>query len=122
MNKELEKVLKTAKKKRVSHLEEAMARRLDCCILGRPTREALFDPDGRKWRFDFYWQEHKLAIEVEGGTWVNGAHGRGKHYQSDTEKYNKAAVLGIHVLRYTGDTMNRVSEDIQQLINRRYSK
>ena len=42
-----------------------------------------------------------LAIEVEGGIWTNGAHSRGKHYNSDCDKYNNATLMGWSVLRFT---------------------
>lgn len=53
----------------------------------------------RRWRFDFAWPESKVALEVEGGTWVGGAHNRGQHMASDMEKYNFAALMGWLVLR-----------------------
>ena len=31
-----------------------------------PVREYIFHPK-RKWRFDFYFPERKLAVEIEGG-------------------------------------------------------
>jgi very-short-patch-repair endonuclease len=55
----------------------------------------------RRWRFDFAWPVHKFAVEVEGGSWIGGAHTRGKHFESDAEKYNEAALLGWTVLRVT---------------------
>jgi very-short-patch-repair endonuclease len=58
---------------------------------------------GRRWRFDLCWPDLKLAVEVEGGSWVNGAHTRGRHFESDCEKYNEAAILGWRVLRLTTD-------------------
>ena len=57
----------------------------------------------RKWRFDFALPEKKLAIELEGGIWVKGAHTRGSHFNSDCEKYNNAALLGWRVFRITTD-------------------
>jgi very-short-patch-repair endonuclease len=65
-------------------------------------REVRFHPT-RRWRFDFAFPDEKIAVEVEGGTWVNGAHSRGKHFESDCEKYGEAAVLGWTVLRVTPD-------------------
>ncbi|AUL97471.1 hypothetical protein FORC54_3326 [Vibrio vulnificus] len=40
---------------------------------------------------------------MEGGTWANGRHTRGKGYAADCEKYNVAALEGWRVLRFTGD-------------------
>jgi very-short-patch-repair endonuclease len=65
-------------------------------------REYRFHPE-RRWRFDFAWPDKKVALEVEGGTWSNGAHTRGKHFESDCEKYNEAAIAGWHVIRVTTD-------------------
>lgn len=57
----------------------------------------------RKWRFDFAIRNSNLAIEVEGGTWVNGGHNRGKGYEENCRKYNKAVEYGWRVLRFTTD-------------------
>jgi very-short-patch-repair endonuclease len=57
----------------------------------------------RGWRFDFWFPEAKLAVEIEGGTHNNGAHNRAKGYEKDCTKYNAAAMMGIFVLRYTTD-------------------
>jgi len=62
--------------------------------------EYRFDP-ARRWRFDFAWPSRKLAVEVEGGIWVNGRHGRGVGMESDMEKYNRATALGWAVLRFS---------------------
>ena len=59
----------------------------------------------RDWRFDFAWPNEKVAVELEGGTWVRGAHTRGRHFRSDCEKYNFAQLLGYRVLRFTGDML-----------------
>jgi very-short-patch-repair endonuclease len=64
-------------------------------------REYRFDPV-RKWRADFADLEHKILIELEGGSWVYGAHSRGAHFASDAEKYNAAVCQGWRLLRYTG--------------------
>lgn len=62
--------------------------------------------DTRKWRFDFAFPNEKVAVEVEGGTWVSGRHNRGDGFVRDTEKYNAAAVLGWCVLRFTDKAIN----------------
>lgn len=56
---------------------------------------------GRRWRFDFSWSDHMVAIEVEGGTWIAGRHSRGAGFQADCEKYAEAVLLGWRVLRVT---------------------
>lgn len=63
--------------------------------------------DTRKWRFDFCSPTCRVAIELEGGVWKDGAHTRGKHYTSDCEKYNAAAMAGWCVLRFPTDMVSR---------------
>lgn len=55
----------------------------------------------RKWRFDFAWPQHRIALEVEGGVFIQGRHSRGAGMVKDMEKYNAAAVAGWRVLRVT---------------------
>jgi very-short-patch-repair endonuclease len=86
----------------VSALEDLLLLQLRQQRLPLPEREYRFH-ETRKWRFDFAWPDRMLAVEVEGGTWVKGAHSRGKHYESDCIKYNTAALLGWRVLRFTTD-------------------
>lgn len=66
----------------------------------QPIYELRFAPP-RRWRFDFAWPEHMLAVEIEGGTWSGGRHTRGKGYANDCRKYNAAVLLGWRVLRFT---------------------
>ena len=42
----------------------------------------------RHWRFDYCWIDDKIALEVEGGIWINGRHNRGSGSIKDMEKYN----------------------------------
>lgn len=72
----------------------------------------------RKWRFDFAYPEHKIAIECEGGVWRGGRHNRGGGFIKDTEKYNAATVMGWRVLRYTYHTLERIPHDLTILFNR----
>jgi very-short-patch-repair endonuclease len=60
--------------------------------------EHLFHPT-RKWRFDYAWPSAKLALEVDGGVWSGGKHGRGSGIVKDHEKQCEAAVLGWRILR-----------------------
>jgi len=64
-----------------------------------PEREYKFLPD-RKFRIDFFWQNVKLAVEIEGGAWSYGRHTRGAGFTGDMEKYNLMVEQGIYLLRY----------------------
>ena len=77
-------------------------------------REVRFHPE-RKWRADFAlpptaldvertWpggMPQYLLVEIDGGSWVEGRHTRGKGFEADLEKLNAAALLGYRVLRFT---------------------
>lgn len=70
--------------------------------LPEPIPELKFHPN-RKWRFDFAWPTHGVALEVEGGVWSGGRHSRGSGFIKDMEKYNTAAQMGWKVLRCVPD-------------------
>ena len=63
-----------------------------------PLTEHRFHPT-RKWRFDYAWEDHRIALEVEGGVWVGGRHTSGAGFVKDMEKYNEAACLGWRIIR-----------------------
>jgi very-short-patch-repair endonuclease len=87
---------------RPSEGEEALALHIRAEKLPPPKREYRFAPD-RRWRFDFAWPERKFAVEVEGGIFTSGRHGRGTGMLADMEKYNRAAMDGWRVLRFFTD-------------------
>ena len=70
--------------------------------LPQPEREYIF-AKGRRYRFDFSWIAHKIAIEIEGGTWSGGRHTTGTGFAKDCEKYNLAVLNGWRVLRFTSN-------------------
>lgn len=80
-----------------------------------PVEEYQFAKD-RKWRFDYAWPLCKLALEVEGGAWVNGRHNRPKGFIKDMEKYNRAASDGWRILRVT--PQNLLKTETIQLIQK----
>ena len=79
-------------------------------------REHRFHPE-RQWRFDFalggtfmhdpqyqqdvVWEPEKIAVEVQGGTWIGGRHTSGAGYERDAEKFNEAAIIGWRILFVT---------------------
>lgn len=69
-----------------------------------PVAEFRFHPK-RWWRFDLAWPMHKVALEIEGGAFVQGRHTRGAGYEKDCEKYSEAAVLGWRILRVLPDAV-----------------
>lgn len=73
----------------------------EACVrrgLPAPVAELRFAPP-RRWRFDWSWPDYRVALEIEGGAWVNGRHNRASGFIKDIEKYSEAAILGWCVLR-----------------------
>lgn len=89
----------------MSALENTFEMQLKIHALPQPLREFPFHAP-RKWRFDFAWTDEKFAVEIEGGTRVNGRHNRHEGFTRDCEKYNQAALDGWRVLRFTGEMVN----------------
>jgi very-short-patch-repair endonuclease len=84
-------------------LERMLWRKIDEAGLREPIKEHRFAAAlGRQFRADGFYPPD-LLIEVEGGIWSAnpGRHNRGSGFQTDAEKYNLAAILGLRVLRFT---------------------
>lgn len=64
-----------------------------------PVLEFRFHPS-RLWRLDIAWPAQKLALEIDGGTFIpgGGGHNRGVGIRRDHEKGNSAAVMGWRIL------------------------
>ena len=71
---------------------------LEASGLPKPVLEHKFHPE-RRWRFDLAWIDAKVALEIEGGVWIQGRHNRGKGFIADIEKYNAATALGWTLFR-----------------------
>lgn len=54
----------------------------------------------RKWRFDIAWPRHRIAIEIDGGLYINGGHNQGQRIADEHEKCNAAVLLGWRVLHF----------------------
>jgi len=101
-----------------SDLEQLFAFQVKAAGLPEPEREVCVIP-GRKFRFDFCWREARLLVEINGGTYNGGAHGRGCGISRDYTKANLAVVNNWRVLSF--DTKQVKSgaalEVVEQLIN-----
>ncbi|MEN3051332.1 MAG: DUF559 domain-containing protein [Candidatus Methanosuratincola petrocarbonis] len=76
---------------------------------------------GRLFRFDFAWPEKKVAVELEGGTWIGGRHVRPEGFERDLEKYNLATALGWRVFRFSSDMLKKDPESCASLVARALS-
>lgn len=106
---------KEVKKPKISNEIHLMKACLD--LYDIPYEAEFMFAKPRKWRFDLALPAHKIALEYE------GIYGRGKSrhttvtgYSGDIEKYNRAAILGWKVLRYTAKTYKNFMLDLKQLI------
>ena len=90
------------KPKKLSQPEETFALHLKAEKLPIPKREYSFDRS-RRWRADFAWPDYMVAVEIQGGTWTQGGHVRGKGYEQDCEKHNAMVEQGWRVFWYTSD-------------------
>jgi len=86
--------------KRNSKWEDAFAFQIKYHGLPYPETQYKFHKE-RKWRIDFAWPAHGIAVEVEGGIWRSGggAHSHPVNIQRDVEKYNQLAIYGYRLFR-----------------------
>lgn len=102
-----------AVKKKGAIIPPAFALALKAAKLPLPAVEYAFAlEEGRKFRWDFAWhtywqvlgnagevqQRPGVALEVQGGIWSRGAHGRGTGITRDMEKFSLGAALGWRLL------------------------
>ena len=81
---------------------------LDSAGLERPITEHAFHTT-RKWRFDYCWPQHMIALEVEGGIFTNGRHSRGAGMKEDFNKYNEAAIMGWRIIKVVPTELNSMN-------------
>lgn len=62
--------------------------------------------EGRRFRFDYAWPDHRVAVELHGGTWQQGRHTRGQGFANDREKVNLAQLDGWTVIELTADMLS----------------
>lgn len=80
-----------------SELEMMLVTRLERAGLPLGEGQYRFVP-GRLYRFDRAYPSQMVAVEIQGGVWVNGAHSRGSGVERDCVKLSIAAALGWRVL------------------------
>ena len=92
------------KKGEPSEIESALMFHLDALKIPY-VREVRFHPP-RLFRADFIITRGdgaRLMVELQGGAYSGGAHGRGKQMQSDGEKSALAAIDGYFLMTPTGE-------------------
>ena len=82
-----------------SDLERKIMTQIRQYGLPEPETQAMLIP-GRKWRWDLAWPSKRLAVEVQGGIWTRGKHGRGSGILNDMDKLNAAQLAGWRVLQF----------------------
>lgn len=82
---------------------------------GPPIKTEYKFHDTRKWRIDFALPERRIGIELEGGVWINGRHGRGSGFVKDCEKHSEAAALGWRIFKLEPGMIT--AEWVQRIIN-----
>ena len=108
-----------------SHLERSFAQWLEeQPDIPRPVTEHPFAAPARRWRFDFAWPHHKVAVEVDGLLFS----GRARHQtvsgvHADAAKYEAAQLLGWVVYRVPGgwvtDRRAQTMDTLRQMLTRR---
>lgn len=68
--------------------------------LPTPATELVFHPK-RRWRLDYAWPTHMIALEVHGGIHSCGRHTRGRGFVEDRAKMNEAQLAGWTVIEVT---------------------
>ena len=59
----------------------------------------------RRFRWDMAWIDHRLLLEVQGGVWTGGKHGRGSGILKDHEKLNLASANGFRTIQVSATTI-----------------
>jgi very-short-patch-repair endonuclease len=85
--------------------------------LGPGIRERLREAGLRDWRLDFAWPApHKVAVELQGGTWTQGRHVRGAGYREDCERLNALQAHGWTVFYVTSGMLRDDAAGIVEMI------
>lgn len=81
-----------------------------------PMYEYQFHPT-RAFRFDAAWVGFRIALELDGGIWMQGgAHALPTNILRDMEKGNLAVMSGWRLLRFTPDRLSGAVIAVRELI------
>lgn len=85
-------------------------------------QEYRFD-EKRKWRFDYAIPALKIAIEYEGGVFMDrSGHNSAAGIQRDIDKYTRAQALGWKIIRTTAANYKTAIESIKQIVQTQNEK
>lgn len=76
------------------------------CRAYGPVPEFRFH-ETRKFRIDVAFPQHMLAVEIDGGGWVQGRHSRGLGIAKDAEKSALLAICGYRLIRCTPEQVRK---------------
>jgi len=76
----------------------------------------------RRYRWDYAAPELQVVIEIQGGTWSRGIHGRGQGINRDMDKLNYAATHGWRTLQYTPQQFGEIDNVVKDLQGIRQEK
>lgn len=79
-------------------LETALLWQIRLARLPDPVQQFMAVP-GRRYRWDLAWPDRHLLLEIQGGVFTGGKHGRGAGIIKDQEKLNLATIHGYRVLQ-----------------------
>jgi hypothetical protein len=99
----LEAIKTRRRLERLARKEEEQRQALLLCDrygLAQPTFEGSFYP-ARQWRLDLAWPEYQVAVEQDGGLFIDGKHARGPGILKDQAKRNTAQFLGWTLFVFT---------------------
>lgn len=77
------------------------------------------------YRFDFAWPSLMVAVEMNGGVWSQGAHGRGTGIERDYAKANLARAKGWHLIVLTqrdlttGNALDLIQDALRSAVEAR---
>ena len=79
-------------------------------------REVKFCSD-RDWRFDFAFRAVKIAVEYEGGIYMErSGHNSHNGIQRDIDKYTRAQILGWTVIRVSAKNYTTVLKTLNEIV------